>query len=263
MPQLRDRVRAGSARLPSAVLVAMTGLALVLSGCAPRPDAAGRTVRTAEQDNAHPGKRVFEENCASCHDNPEQSRAPATASLRELNRSTVKYTLELGYMQQQAKNLTPEERAEVIDWLPRDDGKADEWIAKARCPIKLRKVNLDGAPRTVRVTNTDAPCRPRIGAPSRTSTLNVPSGSVMGRSAGSRNAAPVECEYSRAMPRIENAYPRSGVTLTSTAASFRPSSSIASAPTGASMPRSASRRMPSCSSPMPSSRCEAIMPSEV
>jgi polyvinyl alcohol dehydrogenase (cytochrome) len=148
MPQLRDRVRAGSAGLPSAVLVAMTGLALVLSGCAPRPDAAGRTVRTAEQDNAHPGKRVFEENCASCHDNPEQSRAPATASLRELNRSTVKYTLELGYMQQQAKNLTPEERAEVIDWLPRDDGKADEWIAKARCPIKLRKVNLEGAPRT-------------------------------------------------------------------------------------------------------------------
>jgi polyvinyl alcohol dehydrogenase (cytochrome) len=148
MPQLRDRVRAGSARLPSAMLVAMTGLALVLSACAPRPEAAGRAVRTAEQDANHPGKRVFEENCASCHDNPEQSRAPGTASIRELNRSTVKYALELGYMQQQARNLTPEERAELIDWLPRDEGKADEWVAKARCPVKLRKVNLDNAART-------------------------------------------------------------------------------------------------------------------
>lgn len=142
MPQLRDRARAP--------LVALAAIAagLALSACAPRPAASGVETRTAEQDASHPGKRVYEENCASCHDNPEQSRAPSLAAIRDLNRSTVKYALELGYMQQQAKSLTPEERAQVIDWLPRAEGQADLWVEKARCPVKLRKVDLDGAART-------------------------------------------------------------------------------------------------------------------
>ncbi len=152
MADLGDRARAGSAAPPSVVLIALACLALALpvsvSGCAPRPEGAGRAVRTAEQDAAHPGKRVYQENCASCHDNPEQSRAPSFASIRELNRSTAKYALELGYMQQQAKNLSIEERAQLIDWLPRDEGRADQWVEKARCPTKLRQVNLDNAPRT-------------------------------------------------------------------------------------------------------------------
>ena len=59
---------------------------------------------------------------------------------------------------------------------------------------------------------------------------------------GRGSGAPVACEYSRATPRIENAYPRSGVTLISTAASSRPSNSIASVPTGASMPSVASAK---------------------
>jgi len=51
-------------------------------------------------------------------------------------------------------------------------------------------------------------------------------------------------------------------TFTSTAASSRPRRPTASAPISGSRPSVDRRRMPSCSSPSPSSRAEAIMPSE-
>ncbi|MBI1360819.1 MAG: PQQ-binding-like beta-propeller repeat protein [Alphaproteobacteria bacterium] len=144
MPQLRDR----HARAPVGAAIALAALSLMLSACAPEPTANGVATRTAEADAAMPGHQVYLENCASCHDNAEQSRAPSLASLRQLNRATVKYALELGYMQQQAKHLTDEERAQVIDWLPENEGASDDWVEKTRCPIKLRRVHLDGAPRT-------------------------------------------------------------------------------------------------------------------
>ena len=61
--------------------------------------------------------------------------------------------------------------------------------------------------RTTRVTNTLAPTRPRMGAVSSIVTEKPLACSVLvgTASAGSRNAEPVACEYSRAMPRIENA----------------------------------------------------------
>ena len=67
-------------------------------------------------------------------------------------------------------------------------------------------VGLDASmPRTTRVTKTVAPTLPRIGATSSTVTANPVPATGDGASAGSRNVAPVEWEYSRAMPRIENA----------------------------------------------------------
>ena len=64
-------------------------------------------------------------------------------------------------------------------------------------------------PRTTRATKRSTPLRPRTGASSAKTTGN-PSGVAEGGSAaitpgrpGSRKAAPVECEYSRATPRIE------------------------------------------------------------
>ena len=62
-------------------------------------------------------------------------------------------------------------------------------------------------PRTTRATYRSQPARSRIGASSRSSTGKPPSvaagaGSASAR-AGSVNAAPVACEYSRAMPRTE------------------------------------------------------------
>src|SRR5690606_5222958 len=51
-------------------------------------------------------------------------------------------------MKQQSKDVPKDELAQLIDWLPSAEGTNDAWIDEARCPIKLRQVKLDGAPRT-------------------------------------------------------------------------------------------------------------------
>jgi polyvinyl alcohol dehydrogenase (cytochrome) len=125
-------------------------LALVLAGlavaCAPRETEAVATA--AVDDAAHPGAEVYQQWCAACHDNAEASGAPSYQAIRQLNRATVRYALELGYMQQQAKNVPKEELEQLIDWLPAAEAENDAWVEAARCPIKLRRVKLDGAPRT-------------------------------------------------------------------------------------------------------------------
>ena len=131
-------------------------LALGLPGCAPRTSEAATSGHAAVSDADHPGRQVYGEWCASCHDNTEQSGAPSLEAIRQLNRATVKYALELGYMSQEAKNVPKEELAQLIDWIPSAESTNDGWIDEARCPIKLRQVKLDGAPRistTFGVTN--------------------------------------------------------------------------------------------------------------
>lgn len=131
-----------------------TAIAVIASGCAPRPgDATGEH---AEAAGPHPGAAAYQQWCSSCHDNGGQSGAPSLTAIRTLNRATVKYALELGYMKIQAKDVPKEELAELIDWLPSAEGTNDAWINTARCPAKTREVRLTGAPRvstTYGVTN--------------------------------------------------------------------------------------------------------------
>ncbi|MDP3494862.1 MAG: PQQ-binding-like beta-propeller repeat protein, partial [Hyphomonadaceae bacterium] len=130
-------------------------IALGAAGCAPRPgEMAGG--EQAAAGGEHPGQAVYGQWCASCHDDGQQSGAPSLEAIRTLNRATVKYALELGYMKIQAQNVPKEELAQLIDWLPVSEGSNDSWISAARCPVKVREVKLDGAARvstTFGVTN--------------------------------------------------------------------------------------------------------------
>ena len=131
-----------------------TAIAVIASGCAPRPGEANG--EHADLAGPHPGAAVYQQWCSSCHDNGQQSGAPSLAAIRTLNRATVKYALELGYMKIQAKDVPKEELAQLIDWLPSAEGTNDNWISAARCPTKIREVRLTGAPRvstTYGVTN--------------------------------------------------------------------------------------------------------------
>lgn len=121
-------------------------IALGAGGCAPRTGEASS--EHAEAGAEHPGKAVYDQWCASCHDDGGKSGAPSFEAIRTLNRATVKYALELGYMKIQAKNVPKDELAQLIDWLPSADGTNDDWVNAARCPVKLREVKLDGQPRT-------------------------------------------------------------------------------------------------------------------
>lgn len=127
-------------------------IAVVVSGCAPGPGEIAAQSARAE----HPGKAVYDQWCASCHDDGGRSGAPSFEAIRQFNRATVKYALELGYMKIQAKDVPKEDLAQLIDWLPASDATNDGWIAAARCPVKLREVRLENAPRistTFGVTN--------------------------------------------------------------------------------------------------------------
>jgi polyvinyl alcohol dehydrogenase (cytochrome) len=124
-------------------------IALGASACAPRAgEAVGGEHASAEAGAEHPGKAVYDQWCASCHDNGGQSGAPSFEALRTLPRATVKYALELGYMKIQAKDVPKPELAQLIEWLPKDEGSVDSWISAARCPVKMREVKLnDDQPR--------------------------------------------------------------------------------------------------------------------
>jgi polyvinyl alcohol dehydrogenase (cytochrome) len=124
-----------------------SAIALVASACAPRPgEAAGGEHAALAAE--HPGKAVYDQWCASCHDDGQQSGAPSLQAIRTLNRATVKYALELGYMKIQAQDVPKDELAQLIEWLPASEGSNDSWVSAARCPVKVREVKLDGAART-------------------------------------------------------------------------------------------------------------------
>ncbi len=131
-------------------------MGMLASACAPRPGEAVAAEHGAEAAAVHPGEAAYEQWCASCHDNGAETGAPSLAAIRTLNRATVKYALELGYMSQLATDVPKEELAQLIDWIPSAEGVNDTWIEAARCPVKAREVRLDGAPRistTFGVTN--------------------------------------------------------------------------------------------------------------
>ena len=79
-----------------------------------------------------------------------------------------------------------------------------------RTPMSARRLTIhagvemvESIPRTTRVTNPVQPATPRIGALSSIVIEKPSAGAISTASAGSRNVAPVECEYSRATPRID------------------------------------------------------------
>lgn len=121
---------------------------LAATACAPRPDAVADTTSLAVADAAHPGKAVYEQWCASCHDGGTDTAAPSLEAIRTLNKATVRYALELGYMKYQSRDVPKDELEQLIAWLPRNEAANDAWVEDARCSIKRRRVNLDGAPRT-------------------------------------------------------------------------------------------------------------------
>ena len=84
---------------PRSLGAALAGIAALLAAscmtheAAPPSEVAQKSAVTPEQDAAHPGKAVFDRNCAACHANPQATRAPATASLRLMRRPTVEYAI--------------------------------------------------------------------------------------------------------------------------------------------------------------------------
>ncbi len=77
------------------------------------------------------GEKLFDQHCASCHDNPAM-HAPTREALGGFSKETVMVALEFGKMQPMATHLSKTERGLIAIYLA-GSAPADEWIAAHRC----------------------------------------------------------------------------------------------------------------------------------
>jgi polyvinyl alcohol dehydrogenase (cytochrome) len=64
-----------------------------------------------------PGQTVYAEQCATCHDNPEATKAPSLESLRARTPEAVVTALETGSMRTQGAALTADQRRSVAQFV--------------------------------------------------------------------------------------------------------------------------------------------------
>lgn len=91
---------------------------------------------------AHPGKAVYDKACASCHEQPDLTRAPSLTALKAMRYGQLHYALTDGKMQPQGALLTSIERASVIDFLVGRNVAEDQWIEKMMCAPNRRLISL-------------------------------------------------------------------------------------------------------------------------
>ncbi|WP_374469483.1 PQQ-binding-like beta-propeller repeat protein [Phenylobacterium sp.] len=99
----------------------------------------------------HPGKAVYDQYCAACHNAPEAgSRAAPVASLRKMSAQTLATVLTSGVMKPIGDQLTREQLRAVVTYLAPAEQAADTgWIDRAMCPAERRAVDLNARPAQV------------------------------------------------------------------------------------------------------------------
>ena len=89
-----------------------------------------RALAHASADAPDDTAALYKATCAICHEVPE-TKAPPTATLRQLPAARILMAMELGKMQPQAAVLKPEQRVRLAKWLAaEEDAKRDAWIAE-------------------------------------------------------------------------------------------------------------------------------------
>jgi polyvinyl alcohol dehydrogenase (cytochrome) len=115
-------------------LTAAILLAAAVSGCGRRADnsstnaTSGELVQSTDEFQSragkpidvehHPGKALFEENCAMCH-NGGVPKAPNQVWLEMMSPDAVLAAMNGGVMSRQASALTPQQRTQIAEYLAR------------------------------------------------------------------------------------------------------------------------------------------------
>jgi polyvinyl alcohol dehydrogenase (cytochrome) len=114
-----------------AAIVLVAGGALLLSD-SPAKTLESFAIRHADKlPLAYLGEKLFDEHCASCHDNPAM-HAPSREALSGFSKETVMIALEFGKMQPMATHLSKQERGLIAIYLA-GSAPAEEWIAEQQC----------------------------------------------------------------------------------------------------------------------------------
>lgn len=106
----------------------------------------GAGLAQAQPDANHPGRAVYKDTCAACHDNPEATRSPSLDTLRQMRVQGISYAINEGKMKAQASRLSEDEKRVLIDYLVGNEPTSDEWIAEMACSAERRQVDVNATP---------------------------------------------------------------------------------------------------------------------
>jgi len=107
--------------------------ALVLAAGAALGVATALKAQTADT-LPHPGQAIYRLRCAACHDNPEETKSPAKATLSAMSYQVLSFALTQGKMQAQAAGMSEEERGQLINFLTgRSTATLDTWSQGMAC----------------------------------------------------------------------------------------------------------------------------------
>ena len=99
-------------------------------------------VSTAQEQRAdHPGRAVYQQYCAACHNQPG-TRAPALSALQQMSEQTLRFTLTEGAMRQQGSAVPRDQFQQLLGYLAAADASGD-WVAPMMCKPEERRVDLD------------------------------------------------------------------------------------------------------------------------
>jgi polyvinyl alcohol dehydrogenase (cytochrome) len=124
-------------KLLSLIALLLLGVALFIGGALLLSDSPMKTLESFAMRHAdklplaYLGERLFDQHCASCHDNPAM-HAPSREALAGFSKETVMVALEFGKMQPMATHLSKQERGLIAIYLA-GSAPADEWIAEHGC----------------------------------------------------------------------------------------------------------------------------------
>lgn len=96
----------------------------------------------AHATGPHPGKAVYEAKCATCHDNPEATKAPSVDDLGRLTSGHIVNAMITGIMIPQAAGMTTEEIDNVANYLSHTEVSDDAWMEAMACPADRKVPNL-------------------------------------------------------------------------------------------------------------------------
>jgi polyvinyl alcohol dehydrogenase (cytochrome) len=110
----------------------------------------------------HPGKAVYEQYCAACHNQPA-TRAPALTALQQMSAQTLRFTLTEGIMRQQGSAVPREQFEQLLGYLAAADSGGADWVAGMMCKPEQRAVDLS-QPVAMSMVGTDPRNSRRLSA---------------------------------------------------------------------------------------------------
>lgn len=114
-------------------------IAALLTGAALTTAAAQVRAPLNRSSTDQAGQALYARHCASCHDHPEESKAPTLAALKQMSARIISYALSNGKMRVQGATLTPGETDTLIGYLAAARQVDNSWIAANTCPAARRR----------------------------------------------------------------------------------------------------------------------------